>query len=92
MAAFDHKGRCLYANTPLASMLGYKLSVLRTKDISQLLPQPYGALHLKWIKVSVGCQPIDGKEVLHSLVPGICLQTAGGDSSTEAPINRQAVD
>eukprot|EP00882_Tetradesmus_deserticola_P006573 GHRQ01006917.1.p1 GENE.GHRQ01006917.1~~GHRQ01006917.1.p1 ORF type:complete len:1485 (+),score=562.58 GHRQ01006917.1:723-5177(+) len=49
MAAFDQKGRCMYANTPLASMLGYQLSVLRTKEISQLLPQPYGALHMKWI-------------------------------------------
>jgi hypothetical protein len=51
MAAFDHKGRCLYASTPLASMLGYKLSVLGTKEISQLLPQPYGRLHMKWITV-----------------------------------------
>lgn len=51
MAAFDAKGRCLYANTPLASMLGFKLKDMRTKDISQLLPQPYGALHMKWIKV-----------------------------------------
>jgi hypothetical protein len=51
MAAFDHKGRCVFANTPLASMLGYKLSVLRTKEISQLLPQPYGRLHMKWITV-----------------------------------------
>jgi PAS domain S-box-containing protein len=51
MAAFDHKGRCVYANTPLASMLGYKLSVLRAKEISQLLPQPYGRLHMKWITV-----------------------------------------
>ncbi|WIA28374.1 hypothetical protein OEZ86_010920 [Tetradesmus obliquus] len=49
MAAFDHKGRCVFANTPLASMLGFKLSVLRTKEISQLLPQPYGRLHMKWI-------------------------------------------
>lgn len=51
MAAFDHKGRCVFANTPLASMLGFKLSVLRTKEISQLLPQPYGRLHMKWITV-----------------------------------------
>jgi PAS domain S-box-containing protein len=51
MAAFDHKGRCVYANTPLANMLGYKLTALRSKEISQLLPQPYGRLHMKWITV-----------------------------------------
>lgn len=51
MASFDSKGRCLYANTPLATLLGYKLPVLRSKDISQLLPPPYGALHMKWLKV-----------------------------------------
>lgn len=53
MGAFDHKGRCLYANTPLAAMLGYTIKVLRSKDIAQLLPQPYGVLHLKWLKVCV---------------------------------------
>jgi PAS domain S-box-containing protein len=51
MGAFDHKGRCLYANTPLAAMLGYTIKVLRTKDVAQLLPQPYGVLHMKWLKV-----------------------------------------
>jgi len=53
MGAFDHKGHCIYANTPLASMLGYKLKVLKSKDISQLLPQPYGVMHLKYVKVRV---------------------------------------
>jgi PAS domain S-box-containing protein len=61
MGAFDHKGRCVYANTPLAAMLGYTPKVLRGKDISQLLPQPYGVLHLKWLKVrclvSLGRRP-----------------------------------
>lgn len=54
MAAFDAKGRVIYANTPLASMLGYQLRALRDKDISQLLPPPYGTLHLRWIKVASG--------------------------------------
>lgn len=52
MGAFDAKGRCIYTNSPLASMLGYKLKVLKTKDITQLLPQPYGVMHLKYVKVS----------------------------------------
>ena len=51
MGAFDHKGHCVYANTPLAAMLGYTLKVLKTKDISQLMPQPYGVMHLKYVKV-----------------------------------------
>lgn len=51
MAAFDHKGHCVYANTPLASMLGYTLKVLRTKDITQLMAQPFGVMHLKYLKV-----------------------------------------
>lgn len=56
MGAFEAKGRCIYANSPLASMLGYKLKMLKTKDITQLLPQPYGVMHLKYVKVSAqGC-------------------------------------
>ena len=58
MAAFDPKGRCLYANTLLASMLGHKVKDLRSKDISQLLPQPYGALHMKWFRVSRGAAEV----------------------------------
>lgn len=54
MGAFDHKGHCIYANSPLAAMLGYNLKVLKTKDITQLLPQPYGVMHLKHLKVGEG--------------------------------------
>lgn len=59
MGAFDAKGRCIYANSPLASMLGYKLKMLKTKDITQLLPQPYGVMHLKYVKVRASW-PCDG--------------------------------
>lgn len=50
MMVFDRKGRAVHANTQLASMLGYKLPVLLQKDITTLLPPPYGALHVNWIK------------------------------------------
>lgn len=53
MGAFDQKGQCIYANSPMASLLGYKLSMLRSKDITQLLPQPHGMLHLSYFRVRV---------------------------------------
>ena len=56
MAAVDHKGRLLYANSSLASLLGYKLNVLRAKELAALLPPPYNVLHSKWLKVCEGAQ------------------------------------
>lgn len=51
MGAFDHKGQLVYVNSPLASLLGYKLNLMKNKDIMQLMPQPYGVLHLSYLKV-----------------------------------------
>jgi PAS domain S-box-containing protein len=51
MGAFDQKGQLVYANTPLASVLGYKLNQLKHKNIVHLMPQPYGVLHLNCLKV-----------------------------------------
>jgi len=52
MLAVDHKGRLVYANTGLATMLGFKLASLMTRDFCSLLPSPYNVLHSKWLKVS----------------------------------------
>lgn len=54
MAAVDHKGRLAYANSQLATMLGYKLPALRAKEFCALLPSPYNILHAKWLKVRRG--------------------------------------
>ena len=50
MMAIDHKGRLAYANTALASLLGYKLPALRAKDIFSLMPPPFNMMHIKWLK------------------------------------------
>lgn len=52
MLAADHKGRLVYANTCVASMLGYKLAALKARDFSSLLPPPYSVMHTKFIKVT----------------------------------------
>lgn len=51
MLVVDGKGRIVYANTPLATLLGYKLPLLRSKDLAALMPPPYDVLHGKWLKV-----------------------------------------
>jgi len=52
MAVFDSKGKVLYGNTPLASMLGYSQRELQGQRISSLLPPPYGSMHTVWVQVS----------------------------------------
>ena len=52
MAAVDHRGRLVYVNTQLANALGHKLKALKNKDITIIMPQPHGALHMKYIRVS----------------------------------------
>ena len=52
MAVFDKKGKILYGNSPLASLLGYKVSALAGICISTIMEQPYGQLHELWLKVS----------------------------------------
>jgi hypothetical protein len=52
MAAVNHRGKLVYVNTQLANALGHKLKFLRHKDITTIMPQPHGALHLKYLRVS----------------------------------------
>ena len=54
MLAADHKGNLVYANTPLANMLGFKLDELKVRDLASLLPPPYSLLHAQLIKVWLG--------------------------------------
>jgi hypothetical protein len=54
MMAVDHKGRLAYANTGLATLLGFKLPALRAREFTTLLPPPYNVLHTKWLKVLGG--------------------------------------
>jgi PAS domain-containing protein len=54
MLAVDHKGRLVYANTGLASLLGYKLAALKGRELTTLLPPPYSILHAKLIKARGG--------------------------------------
>lgn len=51
MLAVDYKGRITFANTQLAALLGYKLPLLKTKELAALLAPPYDVLHSKWLKV-----------------------------------------
>jgi PAS domain S-box-containing protein len=51
MGAFDQKGQLVYVNSPLAALLGYQLHMMKHKDITQLMPQPYGVFHLSYLKV-----------------------------------------
>lgn len=61
MMVLDHKGHILYANSGLAKMLGHQLKILKTKDITAIMPQPYGLMHVKWLKVTTSnsaCLPL----------------------------------
>lgn len=52
VAAVDQKGRLVFANAPLAAMLGYRLQDLAARDFGSLLPPPQNALHAQWLKDS----------------------------------------
>lgn len=51
MGAFDQEGQLVYVNSPFAALLGYQLHMMKHKDITQLMPQPYGVFHLSYLKV-----------------------------------------
>lgn len=49
----NRKGRIRFITSPLARSLGHPSPrSLRKVDIGELLPQPFGALHAGWIRVS----------------------------------------
>lgn len=50
MVVFDHHGMVLFANGALCTLIGTKPKDLRGRNISSLLPQPFGYLHHRWIK------------------------------------------
>jgi hypothetical protein len=54
MMTVNHKGRVAYANTGIATLLGFKLPALKARDFCTLLPPPYNVLHSKWLKVGPG--------------------------------------
>ncbi|GAX73194.1 hypothetical protein CEUSTIGMA_g647.t1 [Chlamydomonas eustigma] len=50
LAVFNHKGVITYGNSELAQMIGYDVTALSGMNISQLMEQPYGYLHQRWLK------------------------------------------
>ncbi len=48
----NRKGRICFISSPLAKVLGHTPRTLRKVDIGELLPQPFGALHAAWVRVS----------------------------------------
>jgi PAS domain S-box-containing protein len=49
--ALDGRGKVVYSNSAMATMLGYTPSQIKAQDITTLLPRPFGQLHLKWMRV-----------------------------------------
>ncbi len=51
MMVFDRHNHCAFANTGMASLLGYKVTAMKGMDIAKFMAQPFGYLHHRWIKV-----------------------------------------
>ena len=45
LAVFNHKGKLIYSNSTMATLLGYKTAKMKGMDISELMEPPFGCLH-----------------------------------------------
>ena len=50
----DHTGRVHFATPDFANMVGYPAKKLPTMKLEQLLPQPFAAMHHKWLREERG--------------------------------------
>lgn len=50
MMVTDYRGRIMYMNSDLQSMLGYTAKEVARMDMSHLMSVPYSMLHHRWMK------------------------------------------
>lgn len=60
LLAVDPHMRVRFASYEVALLLGYSMRQLVTMKLDQLLPQPFNALHAKWIRVGLELWCVQG--------------------------------
>lgn len=55
MMAFDRHLGLVFANMSMGALLGHKVAAMKGMELAKFMPQPFGYLHQRWIKVRVGC-------------------------------------